>query len=162
MRPRMRDPWRTKPDIPDTPGTDDKKPSLKEKPVVGSALSDDDRDWDLHGTTSFILKAPKQDYAIVVRDANSAETAVDVLMRAVQNRDVRAVLDDEGFKFAGTEAARPVGFSIGNEEFTLWLPSAYSVASGFKVLVTALLRAISSRVGFKAKLETLGLTPLLP
>jgi hypothetical protein len=152
------DPWRRRP----AP-----REEAEEEPrerILGTASSDDPLDWDLKPYQSVPLRAPGQDYTLLVTGPGIANPllAVAAVLRAAQDPAVDRVLRAAGFEHADLTEARPNGFVLRTAERTLWHADSPDVASGFRRLVQVLLHASAQTPGFREHLETLGLRPLLP
>ena len=152
--PGQQDPWKRRP-VDDEPIDDDEA-------IIGTASSDHPLDQDLKPATPFLLRAPGQDYSLLVLDARNAEVAVHVLLRAAQNPAVDQVLRTAGFMQAARDAAKPTGFVLFDAERVLWYPTAQNATDGFRCLVLALLQECRRDRRFKDRLDELGLRPLLP
>lgn len=164
MKPIIKDPWRTGKASTSEPA---RKPARKpavtdEESIAGTASSDHPLDRDLKPEYRFLLRAPEQDYALLVHGARNAIEASHVLLRAAHNPTLRLVLNDAGFQLAPCAQAKPSGFTLTDEEWVLWDPHARTVADGFRHLVQVLLRACREERGFRDRLFQLGLTPVMP
>jgi hypothetical protein len=172
VKPVIKDPWRTGQAPPSTRKKPVRKPNAisnkgdaeeeVEANVVGTATSDHPLDQDLKPVRRFLLRAPRQDYALLVNEASDPTEAVHILLRAVHNPAVEGALKSAGFCLADHLQAKPSGFMLTDDEDVLWLPQAVDVADGFRRLVQALLRACREERGFRDRLQQLGLTPIMP
>jgi len=152
--PGQSDPWKRRPVREESADADES--------VVGTASSDHPLDQDLKQAVPFVLRAPGQDYTLLVLDASNAEAAVHVLLRVAQNPAVDQVLRTVGFTQATRAEAKPQGFVLFDAERVLWCATAQGAADGFRRLVQALLQECRRDRRFKDQLAELGLRPLLP
>lgn len=152
--PGQQDPWKRRPVQEESVDTDES--------VIGTPSSDHPLDQDLKQAMPFVLRAPGQDYTLLVLDAIDTEAAVHVLLRVAQNPAVDQVLREAGFTQATRAEARPLGFVLLDTERVLWCATAQSSADGFRRLVQALLQECRRDRLFKDRLAELGLRPLLP
>ena len=165
MKPLIKDPWRTGKPPADAPV---RKPARRatvtdeDETVVGTANSDHPLDQDLKPDRRFLLRAPGQDYALLINGARDAIEASHIILRAAHNPSLKLILNDAGFQLAPCAQAKPSGFTLTDEEWVLWDPQAETIASGFRRLVQVLLRACREERGFRDRLAQLGLTPVMP
>jgi hypothetical protein len=152
--PGQQDPWKRRPVR--------EEPVDADEVVIGTASSDHPLDQDLKHATPFVLRAPGQDYTLLVLDAINVEAAVHALLRAAQNPAVDQVLREAGFTQAPRAEVKPQGFVLFDTERVLWCATAQGSADGFRRLVQALLQECRRDRLFKDRLAELGLRPLLP
>jgi hypothetical protein len=159
MKPGQQDPWRRRP----APQDEDAAPDRGEH-ILGTASSDDPLDWDLQPIRVFPLRAPDQDYTLLVTGpgVNGPQAAVKVLLRAAQNPAVDKILRDAGFEHKTVAEAKPSGFVLQAEDRVLWHAGSTSAAAGFRLLVQTLLQECRRNRPFRLRLDELGLRPLLP
>ena len=163
MKPAVKDPWRTGKVAVEAPKRNPaRKVDDDEAHVVGTANSDHPLDWDLKMVSQYLLRAPHQDYAILIANAHNAVEACHVLLRAAHNPTLKLVLEAAGFQLGTQAQAKPTGFTLQDDEWVLWDPQAPDVPNGFRRLVQTLLRACREERGFRDRLQQLGVTPIMP
>jgi hypothetical protein len=158
----QQDPWRRRRSV--NPGSP--APGDDTEHVIGTSSSEHPLDRDLMPIHNFPLRAPGQDYTLVVSgiEVNDPQTAVAVLLRAAQNPAVDLVLRRANFEHATVAEAqsRARGFVLRTTERVLWHAQSHSTAEGFRHLVRSLLAECRQDRSFRQRLEELGLRPLLP